>query len=77
MPNATITTRILWLAGLEAGYNQGGEVDSHDRYIYIHGTSDFQSLGKPASHGCVHLADDDLVFLFDQAPSGTLVWIQE
>ncbi|MBS1147905.1 MAG: hypothetical protein H6R08_2081, partial [Proteobacteria bacterium] len=33
-----ILTRILWLEGLEPGRNQGGTVDTHDRYIYIHGT---------------------------------------
>lgn len=70
-----ITTRILWLAGLEPGFNQGGNVDSHARYIYIHGTADQSSLGHPSSCGCVHLADADLVPLFDLLPGGTLVWI--
>ncbi len=70
-----ITTRILWLAGLDPGFNLGGSVDSHDRFIYIHGTADQSSIGKPASHGCVHLNDEDLVFLFDAVPTGTLVWI--
>ena len=72
-----ITTRILWLEGLEPGFNQGGNVDTHDREIYIHGTGDQTSLGRPASHGCIHLADDDLITLFDLLPSGTLVWIAE
>jgi len=74
---AKITTRILWLEGLELGFNQGGNVDSHARYIYIHGTGDQKTLGKPASHGCIHLADGDLIPLFDLLPSGTLVWIAE
>lgn len=73
--DAKITTRILWLAGLEPGHNQGGNVDSHARYIYIHGTGNQQSIGQPASHGCIHLADNDLLALFDLLPSGTLVWI--
>ena len=34
-----ITTRILWLDGLEIGKNKGGNVDSKSRYIYIHGTA--------------------------------------
>ena len=72
---AKITTRILWLEGLEPGFNQGGNVDTHDRYIYIHGTGDQASIGKPASHGCIHLADADLISLFDLLPRGTLVWI--
>ena len=72
-----ITTRILWLEGLEPGLNRGGNVDSHNRYIYIHGTGDQSTIGRPGSHGCIHLADTDLVPLFDLLPSGTLVWIAE
>jgi hypothetical protein len=75
LPLATITSRILWLEGLEPGCNRGGTVDSHARYIYIHGTGDEPSLGRPASHGCIHLAADDLLPLFDRLPVGTLVWI--
>jgi hypothetical protein len=77
MPDAKITTRILWLEGLEPGFNRGGNVDSHARYIYLHGTADQTSIGKPASCGCIHLADADLIPLFDLLPSGTLVWISE
>ena len=75
--DAKITTRILWLEGLEPGFNRGGSVDSHSRYIYIHGTADQSSIGKPASCGCIHLADADLMPLFDLLPVGTLVWISE
>jgi len=76
-PDAKITTRILWLEGLESGFNRGGNVDSHARYIYIHGTGDQTSIGRPTTVGCIHLADADLVPLFDQLPAGTLVWISE
>ena len=75
--DAKITTRIVWLEGLEPGFNRGGNVDSHARYIYIHGTADQASIGKPTSCGCVHLADADLIPLFDKLPVGTLVWIAE
>jgi len=75
--DAKITTRILWLEGLEPGFNQGGSVDSHRRYIYIHGTADQETIGAPASCGCIHLADEDLIPLFDLLPAGTLVWIAE
>jgi hypothetical protein len=75
--DAKITTRILWLEGLEPGFNRGGSVDSHNRYIYVHGTADQASIGKPASCGCIHLADADLIPLFDLLPVGTLVWIAE
>lgn len=74
---AKITTRILWLEGLEPGLNRGGNVDSHARYIYIHGTADQSSIGRPDSCGCIHLADADLIPLFDLLPGGTLVWICE
>ena len=75
LPLAKITNRILWLEGLEPGFNRGGNVDSHARYIYIHGTGDEPTLGRPASHGCIHLAAQDLLPLFDRLPVDTLVWI--
>lgn len=75
--DAKITTRIMWLDGLEPGFNRGGNVDSHTRYVYIHGTADQASIGTPTSSGCVHLADADLIPLFDLLPSGTLLWICE
>ncbi len=59
------------------GFNRGGKVDSHQRYIYIHGTADQASVGKPASCGCIHFADADLISLFDLMPSGTLIWVCE
>jgi L,D-transpeptidase YbiS len=33
------------------------------------------SLGRPDSHGCIHLSADDLLPLYDMLPEGTLVWI--
>jgi hypothetical protein len=74
-PNAAIAQRILWLEGLEPGFNRGGNVDSHARYIYIHGLGDEPSLGRPASRGCIHLAAADLLPIFDEVPAKTLVWI--
>ena len=70
-----ITHRILWLAGLEDGVNRGGHVDTYARYIYIHGTGDEATIGRPASGGCVHLAAADLLPLYAAVPVGTLVWI--
>ena len=72
-----ITTRILWLRGLEPGVNHGGEVDSHDRYIYIHGTNHEERLGTPQSAGCVLMRNLELVELFDEVRVGDLVWIAE
>ena len=72
-----ITTRILWLDGLDPGFNSGGNVDTHARDIYLHGSGDQNSLGKPATIGCIVFADADLIALHDLLPSGTLVWIVE
>jgi hypothetical protein len=77
LPEATIVHRIFWLEGLEPGFNRGGDVDSFQRYIYIHGFGDETTLGRPGSHGCIHLAAADLVPLYDRLPEGTLVWIAE
>ncbi|MEC7882065.1 MAG: L,D-transpeptidase [Verrucomicrobiota bacterium] len=76
-PNAAIAHRILWLEGLEAGYNRGGEVDTHARYVYIHGIGNESTLGEPASKGCLHMGSNDLLPFYNQIPSGTLIWITE
>jgi L,D-transpeptidase YbiS len=76
-PCAPIAHRILWLEGLEPGLNRGGRVDSHARYIYIHGTGNEATLGRPDSCGCIHLSAADLLPLYDKLPEGTLVWIAE
>jgi len=71
-----ITSRILWLEGLESGLNAGGAVDSRERYIYIHGTPDEASLGQPASIGCIRMRDRDVIELFDQVDVGELVYVE-
>ncbi len=70
-----ITSRILWLKGLEAGKNQGGNVDSYRRYIYIHGTDEEWRLGKPASHGCIRLSNHSVIELYDKVSVNTLLVI--
>ncbi len=75
VPEDDVTTRIMWLTGLEPGINQGGKVDSYKRYIYIHGTPEEGLIGRPASHGCVRMLNKDVVDLFDRLPEGTLVYI--
>jgi hypothetical protein len=77
LPFAPIAHRILWLEGLEPGLNRGGNVDSRARYIYIHGTGNETTMGRPDSHGCIHLSSNDLLPLYDRLPEGTLVWIAE
>ncbi|MCG8670342.1 MAG: L,D-transpeptidase [Pseudomonadales bacterium] len=72
-----ILTRILWLCGLEPGVNRLGQVDSMRRYIYIHGTPDSEPMGKPLSHGCVRMRNNDIIALFDRVHVGTQVTIQQ
>ncbi len=72
-----ILTRILWLSGTELGYNRLADVDSMQRYIYIHGTPDDQPMGVPHSHGCVRMRNADVIQLFDMVPVGTPVNILE
>ncbi|HHC73481.1 MAG TPA: L,D-transpeptidase [Thiothrix sp.] len=71
-----VTTRILWLDGLEAGKNKGQGIDSHDRYIYIHGTAEEGLIGQKASHGCIRMKNADVVKLYQQIPVDALVYIQ-
>lgn len=75
VPEDDVTTRVLWLEGLEPGVNQGGKVDSHKRFIYIHGTPEEGLIGRPASHGCVRMLNADVIDLFGKLPEGTLVYI--
>lgn len=70
-----ITSRVLWLDGLEPGLNKGGNVDSHARYIYIHGTANERSLGSASSMGCVRMRNEDVIELYRQVPVGALVLI--
>ncbi len=77
-----ITSRILWLEGLEAGHNLGVDaagrvVDTRRRFVYIHGTNQTDKLGRPNSHGCVLLSDQDVIRLYAQTPVGTPVLIRD
>lgn len=73
--NDLVTTRILWLCGLQPGFNQGGEVDTYARYIYIHGTPEEGRIGRAVSHGCVRMINVDVVELYARMPEGSLVCI--
>ena len=70
-----ITSRILWLEGLEENINKGDGIDSYKRYIYIHGTSEEGLIGRPASHGCIRMKNKDIIELYDKIKIGTLVLI--
>lgn len=71
-----ILTRILQLDGLEPGRNKGNEVDSLQRFIYIHGTPDSTELGKPGSRGCIRMQNSDLIELANWVEIDTHICIE-
>ena len=68
-----ILTRILWLSGLEVGFNRLGNVDTMKRYIYIHGSPDSVAMGTKGSKGCIRMRNSDIVKLFELIPNYTTV----
>jgi L,D-transpeptidase YbiS len=72
-----ILTRILWLSGKEIGKNRLGNMDTMQRYIYIHGTPDSTDMSKIGSHGCVRMRNSDVIELFELVEVGTQVLISE
>ena len=73
-PNAPgrdpIVTRIIWLRGLERS-----NANAFNRCIYIHGTAEEKSIGKPSSYGCVRMSSKDVTEVYAQLPLGALVRI--
>ena len=65
-----ITTRIIWLRGLEAQ-----NAHAFQRCIYIHGTPEEKKIGRPASYGCIRMKSKDVAELYDQVPLGAVVQI--
>ena len=71
-----ILTRILWLSGVEKGRNRLGNVDTMQRFIYIHGTPDETVLGVPSSKGCINMRNKDIIKIFESVDVGTMVNIE-
>ncbi|HEY2139704.1 MAG TPA: L,D-transpeptidase [Chthoniobacterales bacterium] len=73
-PNAPgrdpVITRIIWLRGLEAS-----NAHAFSRCIYIHGTPEEKTIGRPASYGCIRMKSNDVADLYAQLPVGALVEI--
>lgn len=73
-PNAPgrdpIVSRILWLRGLERENR-----NAMKRYIYIHGTTEENRLGSPASYGCIRMGMKDVVDAFNEVGIGAKVVI--
>jgi lipoprotein-anchoring transpeptidase ErfK/SrfK len=65
-----VLTRILWLEGCESQ-----NINTLERYIYLHGTNQEQLLGTPASHGCIRFSNQDIAEVFDLLSEGSLVEI--
>jgi hypothetical protein len=63
-----IVSRILWLRGLESKNRL-----AQGRGIYIHGTAEEWSIGRPASYGCIRMRSRDVIHLFDSVGVGTQV----
>jgi lipoprotein-anchoring transpeptidase ErfK/SrfK len=66
-----VMTRILWLDGTGRA-----NANTHERFIYIHGTNQEEQIGEPASHGCIRMRNTDLVELFDRVGIDTPVMIK-
>ena len=67
-----VTTRILWLDGLES-HNS----NTRGRFIYIHGTKHENKIGERDSHGCIRMRNADVIELFDLVDVDTPVTIKE
>ena len=72
-----ILSRILWLSGMQPGFNRLGHVDTMQRYIYIHGCPDSAPMGEPYSMGCIRMRNKELIALFDEVDKNTEVVIVE
>jgi len=70
--NDLVMSRILWLDGLDEH-----NANTHDRFIYIHGTKHENKIGMPASHGCIRMRNSDVVELFELVDEGAQVIIDE
>ena len=63
-------TRIIWLRGLEAQ-----NAHAFQRCIYIHGTPQEKTIGRPASYGCIRMKSSDVAELYNRVPVGAVVQI--
>jgi len=71
-----ITSRILWLGGLEDGVNRGGDSDTRSRYVYIHGTNHETRIGQNFSAGCILMRNLDIIELYEEVRTGDQVLIE-
>ncbi len=50
------------------------KLEMYDGY-YFHGTDNEASIGTAASHGCIRMRKDDILWMYDNVPVGTQVYI--
>jgi L,D-transpeptidase YbiS len=67
-----VTSRILWLDGIEEH-----NANTRERFIYIHGTKHEHEIGNAASHGCIRMRNADVIELFDLVDEDTPVIIRD
>lgn len=71
-PNAPgrdpIVTRIIWLNG-----KQRSTRNAYGRFIYIHGTPEERTIGKPRSYGCIRMKSRDIIHLYNELAVGSKV----
>lgn len=65
-----IVTRIIWLRGREAQ-----NANAFGRDIYIHGTPEERTIGRPASYGCIRMRSTDIIRLYSIVGDGARVTI--
>lgn len=50
------------------------KLEMYDGY-YFHGTDNESSVGDAASHGCLRMLRDDILWMYNNVPTGTAVYI--
>jgi hypothetical protein len=50
------------------------KLEMYDGY-YFHGTNNEASIGSAASHGCIRMRRDDVLWMYENVPVGTKVYI--
>lgn len=71
-PNAPgrdpIVSRIMWLSG-----KQRNNRNAYGRFIYIHGTPEEHTIGRPRSYGCIRMKSRDVINLYGHLAVGSRV----
>lgn len=60
-----VLTRVIRLEGLDPENS-----NTLERNIYIHGTNCEDKIGQPASMGCIRMANDEMIELFNRVNEG-------